>query len=82
MSFKKGHSYIRINDIDNPKHVLIKALVKKGYLGFNLIFAPKWSNNVGWECEEGSEYGGIPLFLGYTKAEALIKIEKIKAFLQ
>lgn len=77
MSFKNGHSYISINDKDNIGHVLVKALKEKGYKDFNLIFAPKWSNNAGWETLEGSF---IPLFLGFTKKEALDKISTLKTF--
>lgn len=70
---KRGKSYIQISDSANPKHVLVKALVKKGYKDFELIYASHWATDAGWCCDGFK----LPQWLGYTIAESIELIKKL-----
>lgn len=73
---KKGHSYIYADDT-NVNHPLIKALKQKGINDIELIYASQYSTYAGWmmvKCDKIMlSWGG---WLGFTKKEALINIEK------
>ena len=68
---KKGKSYIVISDITHPSHILVKALLCKGYSSFELIYASHLGNNAGWSCDGYN----LPTWLGFTKRSALKTIE-------
>lgn len=70
---KKGQSYITVTDADK-NHVLVKALHERGITKLELIYATHLSSCSGWDLINSS-HG--PVWLGYTKVEALKKISQL-----
>ncbi len=59
---------------EDTKHPLVKALLAKGYSGFELIYDPYWSPDWGWT--DVYNLG----FLGYNKEHALRTIALLPDF--